>query len=82
MSKWVSVKERMPLSEPKPLDTYKSIEVIVTDGVSVTSMECASGCPMTDNGYKPWVEFTSYGAIPPSEVSHWMPLPELPEDPQ
>jgi hypothetical protein len=77
MSEWIKCSERMPLEYPAE-GVYADVEVLVTDGVEVHQALCASGCPLTDNGYKPWVEFSEYGCIAPSEITHWMPLPEPP----
>ena len=77
---WVKCSERMPLEPPSEGDEdYKQVEVLVTDGLMVATMECCSACPKCDSGFAPWVEFTSYGPIPPKDVTHWMPLPATPK---
>lgn len=78
MSEWIKVSDRMPLEAP-PEGEYAAVEVLVTDGLVVEQMPCASGNPLTDKGYKPWVSFSEYGAISPDEITHWMPLPKLPK---
>lgn len=79
MSEWIKCSERMPLEAP-PEGTYADEEVLVTDGLLVEQMLCASGNPLTDKGYKPWVSFSNYGAISLEEITHWMRLPEPPTD--
>jgi len=79
VSEWIKVSERMPLEAP-PEGTYADVEVLVTDGLLVEQMLCASGNPLTSNGYVPWVAFTNYGAISPNKITHWMPLPEPPAE--
>lgn len=79
MSEWIKVSDRMPLMNPRKGD-YVSIDVLVTDGLRVAMATCASGNPLTDNGYVAWVDFTDYGEIPSEDITHWMPLPEPPKE--
>ncbi len=69
---WVSVKDRLPL-ELDPIETYKDVEVLVTDGKAVAMHMFASGS-VGDN----WREWSAYGDMPHAKITHWMPLPEPP----
>lgn len=72
MSKWISVKDRLPLSAMNG-QSFETVEVIVTDGKYVHCTEFkAGGIP------EAWVEFDGYGAIARSQITHWMPMPKPP----
>lgn len=75
---WVKCSDRMPISNDDVF-VYKTVEVLVTDGDTVTAMECNAGCPFGDkNSF--WCSFTNYGNMGPKNITHWMPLPKPPED--
>lgn len=79
MSEWIKISERMPLENPLEGD-YVAMDVLATDGFIVAMATCASGNPLTGNGYEPWVAFTNYGDIDAEDITHWMPLPEPPKE--
>jgi hypothetical protein len=72
MSEWISVDERLPITDRD--GDFQSMQVIVTDGerVGVTDFN-AGGMP------KPWSAFDDYGDIGPDHITHWQPLPEPPK---
>jgi len=78
MSEWIKCSDRMPIMM-EDVRVYKSVEVIVTDGKLVTTCDCCAGIP-SDFPEKFWVSFSQYGNMPPSQITHWMPLPEPPTD--
>ncbi|MGG6193024.1 DUF551 domain-containing protein [Pantoea allii] len=78
MSGWIKCSERMPISV-EDVRVYKSVEVIVTDGMLVTTCDCCAGLPSNDPE-KFWVAFSHYGNMPPRQITHWQPLPPVPED--
>lgn len=63
MSKWIKCSERMP-------DDF--VDVLVTDGARVEVMWFDR-----DGYWDSWVEPRSV-TIDSEDVTHWMPLPELP----
>ena len=73
MSEWISVEDRMPITKDDLVDagiTYRDEEVIATNGRGVWPERFVAGNTLTF-----WCRFT--GLI---EVTHWMPLPEPPND--
>ena len=86
-SGWISVKDRLP--------EQKELQGIETDGTPYTYLESdpvlvlSEYCEMTiaqytkDNGRSYWIEMTpiSYREIG-DQITHWMPLPDLPEEDQ
>ena len=64
---WISVKDRLP---------ERGTEVLVTDGLHTM----VTWCEDTINGVK-WVDnYYTYVNVRFREVTHWMPLPELPKE--
>jgi hypothetical protein len=73
MSEWISVKDRLPLSPTGTSEkVYETVDVLVTDGKYVCSAEFQAG--------RTWADWCKYDDIPGCDVTHWMPLPELPKD--
>jgi len=75
MSFWISVKSRLPLNDKESTD-YNSVEVLVTDGVTVCKCEFCSG------GWRvgmPWSGFSEYSEIESNKITHWMSLPKPPK---
>lgn len=66
MNEWISVKDRVPES---------GVNVLVTDGIHMM----VTWCEYIDNECL-WVDnFYEYVNVRFKEVTHWMPLPTLPE---
>lgn len=70
MSKWISVKDELPLDLLGDSDVYEDVLVLVTDGVIVDSKGFAAG-----SDWRGWVES---GEIRRENITHWMPLPKPP----
>ena len=75
MGEWISVEDRMPLNHLKEGEDFESIEVIVTDGITVGTCDCQAGYAP-----KPWVAFSSYSDVKGTEITHWMYFPKPPQD--
>ena len=73
-NEWIKCSERLPM-DPSIDSVYDTLDVLVTDGDRVASMEFqrGHGCG------KPWAAWTVYGPLHPNLVTHWMPLPEPPQ---
>lgn len=71
---WVKCSTRMPLWLSTE-QTFRSVEVLVSDGINIGTCECQSG-----NSPSAWVAFSNYGDIPADKITHWMPYPELPTE--
>lgn len=70
--KWNLVSE-LPM-QPCVHVTYEENDYLVTDGIVVTTSAFARG-----NGCgTPWAEWSLYGGMNPSSITHWMPLPPPP----
>lgn len=76
MSEWISVNDRLPIT-PVDGQSFESVEVLITDGKYVHVSEFKAG-----GITKVWSEFSIYGPIARSQITHWMPLPSPPEDSQ
>jgi hypothetical protein len=85
MNKWISVKEKLP--PPQKNDKDYSIDVLITDGLSITTgyHEYEYETDEENENYEfssaVWwqngdVLNTCYSGWP--KVTHWMPLPSLP----
>lgn len=72
-AKWVSVDDRLPI-ENVDGTAYATKTVLATDGEYVHEMLFAAGIAP-----KPWSEWSAYGDIEPSRITHWMPLPSPPK---
>lgn len=73
MSEWISVEDRLPLSD-LTAPGYKCVRVIAFDGAEhVASIDYRVGAYETSNGVKSWSEFEW------DDVTHWMPLPTPPK---
>jgi len=68
---WISVNDRLPF-DYRQADKFESIEVLVVSGSVVMPCEFTCG-----NLPEPWYKF---GALHKGFVTHWMPLPEPPEN--
>lgn len=67
---WIKCSDRLPLEVSN--ETFRSISVIVTNGLDVGLCDCQAG-----DG---WFEWSSYGDINAVKITHWMPLPEPPTE--
>lgn len=74
MTNWISVDDRLPL-ELCDKTAYETIDVIVSDGVTVCECTfCRGGAHVG----APWREFNDC-MVAASSITHWMPLPDPPE---
>lgn len=73
MSEWISVEDRLPLIPDSTKGSFHSVLVIVTDGIRVDCVDFQA------SRRNQWAAWSIYGAIGPSEITHWMPLPEPPK---
>ena len=71
---WIKCSERMPI-ELSDRRVFQEVEVIVTDGSVVGTCEYQSG-----NRPLAWAEWSKYGDIESSKITHWMPLPPPPTE--
>lgn len=65
--KWISVKDKLPVKS--------HVEVLITDGIKI-------GIGHLGNNKFTWFDHFQYGDycnIPHKDVTHWMPLPEVPK---
>lgn len=77
MSKWISVKDRMPNVNKTEYD-YESVYVIATNGKVVRPMIYERACVRGKRVYRwKWCGDKVYDY---SDITHWMKLPEPPED--
>ncbi|MBA5956281.1 DUF551 domain-containing protein [Pseudomonas lactis] len=73
MTEWIACSERLPLQVGE-VEVFESIPVIATDGHIVRQCDFDAG-----NGVgTPWAQWNTYNEIPPSQITHWMPLPSPP----
>ena len=75
-SEWISVKDRLPITEETFIGTFQVERVIVFGDRTVCELDFTAGsCP------RYWSAFSDYGQIRPDLVTHWQPLPAPPKDP-
>lgn len=76
---WVSVNDRLP--ERAGLMHDESEYVLVCEDLSditgLSGHQNVSVCGYTANG---WDRYDCFGTIDPERITHWMPLPEPPEE--
>jgi len=65
---WISVDDRLPITRAE--GAHIQVSVLATDGCNVSQMDFHSGTTPTD-----WYEWSQYGDIEPSLITHWQPLP-------
>lgn len=72
--KWISVKDRLPISETDEFAHYESFDVIVCDGSGAYPAIAAAGrYPVF------WFEFHQEGFDGKrTGITHWMPMPDPP----
>lgn len=76
---WIKCSERLPFNVSDLTDTYRADAVIITDGVYVCEGEFCGGKPHPDrDGWTDWNKYI--GTIAPDTITHWMPLPNPPQD--
>jgi hypothetical protein len=75
MSDWISVEDRMPSEGERVLALFKGEWVVLEVGVENPSYE------ETFEPFKYWFEpFSDMLYIEYYDVTHWLPLPALPEE--
>lgn len=74
-TKWISVKDRLP--DRSGLMADESEYVLVWEKFSMIPGGEASICGYTANG---WDRDDNFGGVRPERITHWMPLPEAPEE--
>ena len=79
MSEWISVDDKLPL-EKCDKEAFRTANCLVTDGQYVSVCEFQGGNGGAQGGICCWVDWSYYGDIHPKSITHWMPLPEPPED--
>lgn len=73
--KWQPV-DILPM-QPDESVVYESNTYLATDGHIVETAQFARG----NGAGKPWAAWSEYGGIRASTITHWMPLPQPPEQP-
>lgn len=71
---WIKCSDRMPLVT-SDYHRFRQKTVIVTDGIDVGTCDCQAG-----NMPHEWVAWSNYGDIDANKITHWMPLPNPPQD--
>lgn len=71
-AEWVKVSDKMPLELSD--EHISAVEVIVTDGTTVGTCEYRRGYLP-----RPWAEWSNYGDIDADKITHWQPMPSVPD---
>lgn len=80
MSEWVSVKERMPSREGLEPDESEYVLVSEQSFDAITGEKLKSSVSICGFEHDGWSEFDNFGYVRPENITHWMPLPEPPEE--
>ena len=72
---WISVKDRLP--ERTGLMHDESEYVLVCEKSDLTGCGYVSMCGYTQHG---WDRYDNFGTVNVDRITHWMPLPEPPEE--
>lgn len=74
MSKWISVKDRLP--DRDGLTDDETEYVLVCENTE-TGYQNVSVCGYEKTG---WSDWDNFGTINSGLITHWMPLPEAPKE--
>lgn len=87
--RWIPVTERMPEDDYTPGDKRVQIKVLVCNvhhgqkSVRTLSRQFARHMMRMNDGKREWVPRWEWSKrVFDSEITHWMPLPELPDSPE
>ena len=80
MSEWISVEDRLPSLEGLEPDEVEYVLVSEQYFDAITGEKLGSCVSICGFGHDGWSEFDNFGYVRTENITHWMQLPEPPEE--
>ena len=80
MSDWISVKDGLPSLEGLEQDEVEYVLVSEQYFDAITGEKLGSYVSICGFGHDGWSKFDNFGYVRTENITHWMPLPDPPEE--
>lgn len=77
---WISVEDRLPSLEGLEPDEVEYVLVSEQYFAAITSEKLGSYVSICGFGHDGWSKFDNFGYVRTENITHWMPLPDPPEE--
>ena len=77
---WISVEDRLPIREGLEPDEVEYVLVSEQSFDAITGEKLGSYVSICGFGHDGWSKFDNFGCVRTENITHWMPLPEPPEE--
>ena len=77
---WISVEDRLPSREGLEPDEVEYVLVSEQYFAAITGEKLGSYVSICGFGHDGWSKFDNFGCVRTENITHWMPLPEPPEE--
>ena len=77
---WISVEDRLPSREGLEPDEVEYVLVSEQSFDAITGEKLGRSVSICGFGHDGWSKFDNFGYVRTENITHWMPLPELPKE--
>ena len=77
---WISVEDRLPSREGLEPDEVEYVLVSEQSFDAITGEKLGSCVSICGFGHDGWSKFDNFGYVRTENITHWMPLPEPPQE--
>lgn len=77
---WISVEDRLPSREGLEPDEVEYVLVSEQSFDAITGEKLGSYVSICGFGYDGWSKFDNFGHVRTENITHWMPLPDPPQE--
>ena len=77
---WISVEDRLPSREGLEPDEVEYVLVSEQSFDAITGEKLGGSVSICGFEHDGWSEFDNFGYVRTENITHWMPLPELPKE--